>query len=306
MKAKSSSSTSHNLVQALVRMKHLETWELQHQLKTIDRQKKKFRDFNDRQKVSFMQEVKDRRKDWWKFDSRIRDVLCKEFDNHILNCTKNTVINQYLKPDPDVQLINEIGSINTPRDLFEENDAVKSKSLIEPTRKNKIDSPNDSRPPVKLPSIINKLCADTSSSGYFETLNSNKYQSTGNLLNKTVLFQPVSVTAELDVLPKLKRLPKLKPNLSKSMSRLEREECIDFIRTSGLSSGEEEAFYDTTHRFLKRTPFYVETKDFIRKCASEDLYKQKCERREKRRANKPVLKDHRFASLIDILNTGSN
>jgi hypothetical protein len=105
----SGSGTSQNMVQAFAKMKHLEAWELQLQLKIIDKDERKFRDLNERQKLAFMHNIKERRRDWWKFDLRIRDALCKEFDNHILNRTKHTVMNQYIKPGySDSQIINEV------------------------------------------------------------------------------------------------------------------------------------------------------------------------------------------------------
>jgi hypothetical protein len=310
MKSKATTSTSKNLVQAFVRSRHLEMWTLQHELKNIGREEKKFKEFNDRQKVTFMQAIKDRRKDWWKFDSRVRDCMCKEFDNHILNRTKNTVINQYLKPDIDSFLINQIGTLNTPRDnkptgLVDKSDDLKSKSLTDPSKDDKTNLANIKNP-VKLPSIISKLCADTASHDNFDTPNVNgRKTNRSNADEKPVKSQSLDLTADAELIPRLKKLPKIKPNLSKSMSRLEREECMEYIKSSGFSNGEDEAFYDTAHRFLKRSPFYVETKDYVRKCASEDLYKQKCERREKRRANKLISRDHRFENLMDTLKTSN-
>jgi hypothetical protein len=178
----------------------------------------------------------------------------------------------------------------------------KSRSIVENPNAERTISDSKEFNQVKLPSIITKLCSDLTSSGYFElpSLNNTNTKKL-HLVNKS-LSSSTALADESDILPKIKRLPKVKPNLTKSMSRLERSECMDFMRSYGLQNGDEEAFYDTTHRFLKRTPFYVETKDHIRKCQSEDLYRKKCERREKRHADKPVLKDVRFENLIDALN----
>lgn len=71
---------SDNIINALIQKRRMELNKHDFRLKILDSQERKALVMNERQRLSFLQEVKFKRKEWWKMDNFYRESIRKDLE----------------------------------------------------------------------------------------------------------------------------------------------------------------------------------------------------------------------------------
>ena len=320
--------TSNNIVNALVHKRRREINKFEFKVKLLERETQRNTQAIEKSKISFLYNINHKRREWWRLDKHTRDAIRKDFEETTLKINKN-------KPPPLVQETNilKLPELNDNRDYYfverkpkrlpplesRLNSIIDSSTWVDDeapylgeTRKDKLPQLQTTETAVSLGpikkenSFVNANGAEGSRKTPSLTLFKSFQPSLSNLSsealkNKTIktvdAFNENTAVESGEFSNRITKSFYSNSNSNLKYGNLKlRKSNLRLVPIANHYRGD--YFNKTLNRFLKKSPFYVESKLTIGKIESENKSLKNQASKHRRYAES---RDYRFNELIDSL-----